>query len=80
MSTRLRALALYKELHRLGRDYPDPAYVPASSLRETQLKPKRSFRYDFHGKLRRAFESKHRPWPQLPDRASPNLARQRTAR
>ncbi|KAF9565178.1 hypothetical protein CPC08DRAFT_684080 [Agrocybe pediades] len=25
-STRLRALALYKELHRLGRDYPDPSY------------------------------------------------------
>ncbi|EEB95315.1 hypothetical protein MPER_05729 [Moniliophthora perniciosa FA553] len=24
-STRLRALALYKELHRLGRDYPDPS-------------------------------------------------------
>ncbi|KAF7424369.1 hypothetical protein PC9H_009676 [Pleurotus ostreatus] len=25
-STRLRAMALYKELHRLGRDYPDPSY------------------------------------------------------
>ena len=25
--TRLRVLSLYKELHRLGRDYPDPAYV-----------------------------------------------------
>ncbi|KIM39730.1 hypothetical protein M413DRAFT_28925 [Hebeloma cylindrosporum] len=25
-TTRRRALALYKELHRLGRDYPDPAY------------------------------------------------------
>ncbi len=25
--TRLRVIALYKELHRLGRDYPDPAYV-----------------------------------------------------
>ncbi|EFI27898.1 hypothetical protein CC1G_14389 [Coprinopsis cinerea okayama7 len=24
--TRLRALALYKELHRLGREYPDPSY------------------------------------------------------
>lgn len=23
-ANRLRALALYKELHRLGRDYPDP--------------------------------------------------------
>jgi len=26
-STRLRALSLYKELHRLGRDYPDPSSV-----------------------------------------------------
>ncbi|KAH9972158.1 hypothetical protein BGW80DRAFT_397979 [Lactifluus volemus] len=25
-STRHRVLALYKELHRLGRDYPDPNY------------------------------------------------------
>ncbi|KAF8501732.1 hypothetical protein F5888DRAFT_1608654 [Russula emetica] len=25
-STRRRVLALYKELHRLGRDYPDPNY------------------------------------------------------
>ena len=28
-AARLRALALYKELHRLGRDYPDPSYVHA---------------------------------------------------
>ncbi|KAF8349025.1 hypothetical protein F5887DRAFT_948818 [Amanita rubescens] len=26
MSTRLRALALYKDLQRLAKDYPDPAY------------------------------------------------------
>jgi hypothetical protein len=26
-STRRRVLALYKELHRLGRDYPDPKYT-----------------------------------------------------
>ncbi|KAK0235760.1 hypothetical protein EDD85DRAFT_837983 [Armillaria nabsnona] len=26
MSNRLRALALYKELQRLGKDYPDPSY------------------------------------------------------
>lgn len=26
-STRLRAISLYKELHRLGRDYPDPSSV-----------------------------------------------------
>jgi hypothetical protein len=25
-TTRQRVLALYKELHRLGRDYPDPKY------------------------------------------------------
>ncbi|KAA1467700.1 hypothetical protein DENSPDRAFT_769210 [Dentipellis sp. KUC8613] len=25
-ATRHRVLALYKELHRLGRDYPDPSY------------------------------------------------------
>ncbi|KAF8984757.1 hypothetical protein BDQ17DRAFT_1237728 [Cyathus striatus] len=25
-ATRLRAIALYKELSRLGRDYPDPSY------------------------------------------------------
>jgi hypothetical protein len=28
-STRHRVLALYKELHRLGRDYPDPEYANA---------------------------------------------------
>ncbi|TDL20776.1 hypothetical protein BD410DRAFT_790444 [Rickenella mellea] len=32
-STRLRALALYKELHRLGRDYPDPNYDFLGKLR-----------------------------------------------
>ncbi|ESK89294.1 lyr motif-containing protein 5 [Moniliophthora roreri MCA 2997] len=32
-STRLRALALYKELHRLGRDYPDPSYDFHGKLR-----------------------------------------------
>ncbi|KAJ7650410.1 hypothetical protein FB45DRAFT_730806 [Roridomyces roridus] len=26
MDQRRRAIALYKELHRLGREYPDPAY------------------------------------------------------
>jgi len=25
-ATRLRVIGLYKELHRLGRDYPDPSY------------------------------------------------------
>ncbi|KAI5115175.1 hypothetical protein M0805_004958 [Coniferiporia weirii] len=32
-STRLRAIGLYKELHRLGRDYPDPTYDFHSRLR-----------------------------------------------
>ncbi|KAJ7716742.1 hypothetical protein DFH07DRAFT_762331 [Mycena maculata] len=26
MDSRPRVISLYKELHRLGRDYPDPAY------------------------------------------------------
>jgi len=30
---RLRVLALYKELHRLGRDYPDPNYDFHSRIR-----------------------------------------------
>ncbi|KAG6374312.1 hypothetical protein JVT61DRAFT_4335 [Boletus reticuloceps] len=42
-SQRLRALALYKELHRLGRDY-DPSSVTWSF-------------YDFHAKLRKLYES-----------------------
>ncbi|KIM26267.1 hypothetical protein M408DRAFT_72981 [Serendipita vermifera MAFF 305830] len=37
LPTRLRAIKLYKELYRIGKDYPNPSY-------------------DFHGKLRRAFE------------------------
>ncbi|KAF8586900.1 hypothetical protein K439DRAFT_1339434 [Ramaria rubella] len=45
-SSRLRAIRLYKELHRIGRDYPDPSY-------------------NFHGKLRRAFEKNR----QLTDEA-----------
>ncbi|OSC98301.1 hypothetical protein PYCCODRAFT_1418141 [Trametes coccinea BRFM310] len=31
--TRLRVISLYKELHRLGRDYPDPAYNFHKKLR-----------------------------------------------
>ncbi|KAI8982723.1 hypothetical protein BD414DRAFT_490932 [Trametes punicea] len=31
--TRLRVIHLYKELHRLGRDYPDPAYNFHKKLR-----------------------------------------------
>lgn len=32
-ATRLRAIALYKELHRLGREYPNPAYNFHDKLR-----------------------------------------------
>ncbi|KAF9067248.1 hypothetical protein BDP27DRAFT_1226110 [Rhodocollybia butyracea] len=32
-STRLRAIKLYKELHRLGRDYPDEHYNFQGKLR-----------------------------------------------
>ncbi|KAK7690741.1 hypothetical protein QCA50_005840 [Cerrena zonata] len=32
-ATRLRVLSLYKELHRLGRDYPDPRYNFHGKLR-----------------------------------------------
>ncbi|KAI0777005.1 hypothetical protein BC629DRAFT_626266 [Irpex lacteus] len=32
-NTRLRVLALYKELHRLGRDYPDAGYNFHGKLR-----------------------------------------------
>ena len=31
-NTRHRVMSLYKELHRLGRDYPDPAYVLLVSM------------------------------------------------
>ncbi|KAF5392300.1 hypothetical protein D9757_001385 [Collybiopsis confluens] len=34
MSTRLRAIALYKELHRLGRAYPDKRYNFHGKLRK----------------------------------------------
>lgn len=33
---RLRAISLYKELHRLGREYPDPAYVSSSGSHTTK--------------------------------------------
>ncbi|KAG9005914.1 hypothetical protein FRB94_001124 [Tulasnella sp. JGI-2019a] len=33
MSNRLRAIKLYKELHRIGRDYPDPTYNFHAKLR-----------------------------------------------
>ena len=37
--TRLRVISLYKELHRLGRDYPDPAYVsPIDRLHTTHTR------------------------------------------
>ncbi|GHJ85076.1 hypothetical protein NliqN6_1478 [Naganishia liquefaciens] len=35
---RYRAIRLYKELHRLGRDYPDPAYEFNKRLRRVYEK------------------------------------------
>ncbi|KAH9944858.1 hypothetical protein B0H21DRAFT_745583 [Amylocystis lapponica] len=32
-ATRLRVIALYKDLHRLGREYPDPSYNFHGKLR-----------------------------------------------
>ena len=53
-SQRLRALALYKELHRLGRDY-DPSSVNGCSLSWHPFDI--IYSYDFHGKLRKLFQS-----------------------
>ena len=72
--TRHRAISLYKDLCRLGRDYPDHSYVSI-------VQGKGSFRiylthskisYDFHGKIRLLFESKQprasiSPLPEYPD-------------
>lgn len=58
LPTRLRAIRLYKELVRIGRDYPNPKYVahghPLKNMNVVDLLVLRS--YNFHGKLRRAFE------------------------
>jgi hypothetical protein len=60
-STRRRALALYKELHRLGRDYPDPKY-PCLFISRIHLKLITAalfapHSYDFNARMRRMFES-----------------------
>ncbi|KAJ7475702.1 hypothetical protein FB451DRAFT_1397106 [Mycena latifolia] len=34
MDNRRRAIALYKELHRLGREYPDPEYNYHQRIRQ----------------------------------------------
>jgi hypothetical protein len=49
---RSRSIALYKELHRLGREH-DPALVLAIFLGHHKSIQSR---YNFHGKLRRLFE------------------------
>lgn len=61
-ATRLRVLALYKELHRLGRDYPDPSCVRSFSFRRVSRDADWCVRarYNFHGKLRGLFESELR--------------------
>lgn len=57
-SSRSRAIALYKELHRLGRDYPDPACVTLPLLIVvTRVLTARTSRYNFHSRLRGLFES-----------------------
>lgn len=58
-STRRRALALYKELHRLGQDYPDPKYPCPLKIcvgAEAHHWPL-AHSYDFNGRMRRMFES-----------------------
>ncbi|KIK62380.1 hypothetical protein GYMLUDRAFT_242567 [Collybiopsis luxurians FD-317 M1] len=52
-STRLRAIRLYKELHRLGRDYPDEQFVAVIS---TASSANNGSSYNFHGKLRKLFD------------------------
>ena len=44
-ATRLRVIGLYKELQRLGRDYPDPSLVqlPPASAFPTLSRPNRRF-------------------------------------
>jgi hypothetical protein len=58
-STRQRVLALYKELHRLGRDYPDPKYSISISLNmyppEAHVRPP-LHSYDFNARIRRMFD------------------------
>lgn len=62
-STRRRVLALYKELHRLGRDYPDPKYfIPPVFLyipypSEAHQHSFTQHSYDFNARMRRMFES-----------------------
>jgi hypothetical protein len=55
MSTRLRALALYKDLLRLAKDYPDPALALFSYLHFviTHI----FFSYDYRGRIRFMFKS-----------------------
>src|SRR5882762_8345261 len=59
-ATRLRVIGLYKELQRLGRDYPDPSYVTASppTKGNNEINGSREiYRYDYQGRMRRLFES-----------------------
>jgi hypothetical protein len=58
-STRRRVLALYKELHRLGRDYPDPKYpfLFISCIHPKLIHGCLAHSYDFNARIRRMFES-----------------------
>ena len=52
-ATRLRVIGLYKELQRLGRDYPDPSSVPRIRLPHS-LSSKQAFLTEFTGTITKA--------------------------
>ena len=55
---RHRVISLYKELHRLGRDYPDPACVSRTFVILVQDDVHATaHRYNFNGRMRQLFES-----------------------
>lgn len=62
-STRRRVLALYKELHRLGRDYPDPKYPSPFKCIHLKLIIIVTDSYDFNGRMRRMFDSSSHHFP-----------------
>ena len=45
------------QLHRIGREYPDPAQASLRFPVSSVTIDLGMYRYDFHGKLRRLFES-----------------------
>lgn len=53
-ANRLRVIGLYRELHRLGREYPDPKYAQWSHSVSIMLNLSS---YNFQGRMRSLFES-----------------------